>query len=48
MLGAYSLAKRMNPPEYGTEEEEQKANVRFGLWDLFARYAGAIRALRES
>jgi len=38
----------LNPPEYASEEEEKKANHRWGIADSINRVLGYIMAFRES
>ena len=43
----YLANKKINPPEYRDEEEQEKAEQHFGVWDGLMRGAGWIFALRE-
>ena len=48
LFGIYQAHKWMNPPEYRTEEEREKAQAKFSLSDLWTRFAGLLIAYRES
>ena len=38
----------LNPPEYTSQEAEEKGNIRFGLYDVWSRFKGYISAYRET
>ena len=44
---AWSWYRQMQPPEYHTEEEREKANQKFGIQDAINRAIGYSRAMRE-
>lgn len=44
----YCLHKWLNPPEYKTQEEREKAQLKFGISDIITRLSGYVRALRET
>ena len=44
----YCLHKWLNPPEYKTNEEREKSQLKFGISDIVTRLSGYIRAARES
>ncbi len=43
----YCLHKWLNPPEYKSEEDREKAQLKFGISDILTRATGYVRALRE-
>jgi len=47
-FGTLSLYRFLSPPEYKTQEDKEKSEVKFGLSDMFTRMIGYIRAMRES
>ena len=47
LLGIHMINKRINPPEFKSQEEQQKSEMRFGLFDMWQRMVGYIDAVRE-
>ena len=45
ILGTFINQRYFNPPEYATKEEEELANNRFTLNDLWKRGVGVIEAM---
>ena len=46
-FGVYFVNKWVNPPEFKTQEEREKSQVKFGMSDLITRTKGYITAFRE-
>ena len=40
--------KRFNPVEYRSEEEAERSEIRFTIYDLFMRGVGYVQALKDS
>eukprot|EP00355_Strombidium_rassoulzadegani_P005785 CAMPEP_0168628126 /NCGR_PEP_ID=MMETSP0449_2-20121227/11672_1 /TAXON_ID=1082188 /ORGANISM="Strombidium rassoulzadegani, Strain ras09" /LENGTH=62 /DNA_ID=CAMNT_0008670513 /DNA_START=145 /DNA_END=333 /DNA_ORIENTATION=- len=39
--------KKLNPPEYKSEEEQEKADIKFGVMGLISRMVGFIHSFKE-